>query len=84
MALVKIEDKMEIEEKIDQIVNKTNEMDQKIDFIIDKIEKLTSWIDGAAYAWDKFGKGYSKDKLRPIKRRIAKQNEIISKKSHSY
>ena len=84
MALVKVEEiKMEVDVKIDQLVENTNEMDQKIDFIVEKIEELTSWIDGAAYAWDKFGKGYSKDTLRSIKRRIAKQNEVISKKSQS-
>ena len=48
--------KMEMEDKINQLIEKTMEIDEKLTFITEKLEDLTSWVDGAAYAWDKFAK----------------------------
>ena len=76
--------KMEIEEKIDQLADKTAEMDQKIDFIIEKIDELSSWVDGAAYMWEKFGKNYDKNTFRGIKRCVAIQNSNIKKSKCSF
>ena len=77
---IKMEDnKMEIEDKIDWLGEKLMETDQKIDFVIEKLDDLTSWTDGAAYTWDKFGQNYNKDTFRGIKRRIAEQNKNTRK-----